>query len=88
MTNHYRAEYVAPDDQRCQALVKGQPSYVFAWMKVDHQCPKTANQMRGHIAVCHLHARAKNVTMWSPTGRLNPRQPPEMQSLPAKDHVA
>lgn len=62
MTIHSGPHFnVPPDDQRCEALVKGQPSYVFEWMKHDHRCPRRANQMRGTIAVCHQHARARNV---------------------------
>lgn len=64
MSNHTSAEYVAPDDIRCGALVKGQPTWVFAWMKIDHQCPKRANQMRGDTQVCHLHAKSKALLKW------------------------
>lgn len=49
MSYHARPEYIAPDEQRCGALVPGHPSWAYDWAKVDHQCPKTANQMRGTI---------------------------------------
>lgn len=62
MSYHSGPEYVAPDDLRCMALVKGQPSWVFEWMKHDHRCPRKANQMRGQLAVCYQHAQAKVVT--------------------------
>lgn len=61
MTYQHRPEYTAPDDQRCEALVTGQPSYNFEWMRHDHRCPRKANQMRGQMAVCYQHARSKNL---------------------------
>lgn len=61
VSGHAGPEYTAPDDQRCEALVRGQPGWNWAWVKVNHRCPKTANQMRAGIAVCHLHAKAKTV---------------------------
>lgn len=51
----------APED-RCQAIVKGQPSYHWKWMREDHQCPRKANQGRAGKLVCHQHAKAKDVT--------------------------
>lgn len=65
MTRHSGPEYVAPDDERCEALVKGQPSWNFEWMRHDHRCPRRANQMRGLISVCHVHARAKRILPFS-----------------------
>lgn len=59
-----RAEYVAPDDQRCEALVRGHPSWTFDWQRVDHRCPKRANQGRAGRIVCHIHARSKQITWW------------------------
>lgn len=64
MSGHIGPEYTAPSSQRCEALVKGKPSWHWEWVKVDHRCPKTANQMRAGIAVCHIHARAKQVKRW------------------------
>jgi hypothetical protein len=67
MTNQRGPEYTAPDDQRCEALVKGHLNYTFEWMRKDHRCPKGATQSRGLtssarvIACCYLHAKAKNV---------------------------
>lgn len=61
MSYHSRPEFVAPTDQRCEALVKGRLSFHYEWMRVDHQCPRRANQMRGTLSVCHIHARAKRV---------------------------
>lgn len=63
-------EYTAPDDQRCEALVKGHLNYSFAWMRKDHRCPKGAQQTRVTsqsskiIAVCHVHARANAVEVF------------------------
>lgn len=57
MSYHTRPECVAPDDQRCGALVIGYGHW--DWAKSDHQCPKRANQMRGSTPVCHVHAKAK-----------------------------
>jgi len=65
MTNHKGPESIAPDDQRCEALVKGHLNYNFQWMRFDHRCPKRANQMREGIAVCHLHAKAKFILPYS-----------------------
>lgn len=62
MTRHSGPEGVAPDDERCEALVKGHLGWNFEWMRHDHRCPRRANQMRGLISVCHVHARAKRVT--------------------------
>jgi hypothetical protein len=56
-----RPKFVAREDLRCEALVKGHPSWNFEWAKVDHRCPKVANQMRGELAVCHLHGKAKEI---------------------------
>jgi hypothetical protein len=50
-----------PDDQRCEAIVQGHPSYNWEWMRVDHRCPRRANQGRVGRMVCHIHARAKEV---------------------------
>lgn len=61
MTHHTGPEYTAPNEQRCEALVKGQPSWVFKWMQVDHRCPRKANQMRGQLAVCYQHANSKKL---------------------------
>ncbi len=58
-------EYTAPDEQRCDALVRGHPSWTFIWMRSDHRCPKTANQSRAGKSVCHAHARAKQVEWFS-----------------------
>lgn len=77
MSYHSGPEYTAPDDQRCEALVKGHPSWHYEWVKVDHRCPKTANQMRGQLAVCHLHAKAKTVIQYQkPEGGLHEQKKP------------
>lgn len=65
MSYHSRPEYIAPQDQRCGALVSGHKSWAYDWAKIDHQCPKTANQMRGPIPVCHIHAKARKVIPWT-----------------------
>jgi len=61
MSRHSGPEYVAPDDIRCDAIVKGHPSYNWDWLKIDHRCPRKANQMRGLHSACYQHAEAKNV---------------------------
>lgn len=61
LSRHSGPEWTAPSDQRCEALVKGQPSYCYAWMRLDRRCPRRANQMRGDMAVCYQHATAKKI---------------------------
>lgn len=61
MSRHSGPEYTAPDDIRCEAIVKGHPSYHWEWVRKDHRCPKKANQMRAGYAVCYQHATVKNV---------------------------
>ena len=61
MSNHRGPEGTAPDDVRCEALVKARSGYFYEWTKRDHRCPRRANQMRGQIAVCHAHARSKAI---------------------------
>jgi hypothetical protein len=66
MSRHSGPHYTAPDDERCEALVPGHPDYNWRWMRVDHRCPRRANQGRdGHI-VCFQHAAAKTVTYFNP----------------------
>jgi hypothetical protein len=60
------AKYVAPDDERCEALVRGHPGWNPP-ADSDHRCPRRANQMRGLsfdtrvIRVCYQHAKAEQV---------------------------
>lgn len=61
MSRHSGPEFVAPNDIRCEAIVKGHPSWNWQWCRVDHQCPRKANQMRGLHKVCYQHAEVKNV---------------------------
>lgn len=62
MSYHSRPEFTAPQGQRCECLVRGRLSHYYQWQRVDHQCPKRANQMRHRdLAVCHVHARAKKI---------------------------
>jgi hypothetical protein len=75
VTRHSGPESEVPDDQRCEALVKGHPAWVFEWMKVDHRCPKRANQCRSGRAVCHIHARSKTIAWW----RMIIMQPPHLR---------
>lgn len=65
MSRHDRPEFIAPDDQRCGATVKGHLGWHWEYTRHDHQCPKRANQMRGATPVCHLHAKAKRIEPWS-----------------------
>jgi len=59
-----------PDGQRCEALVKGHPSYHWEWMRTDHRCPRKACQTRGLsfdvrvISVCYQHAKSKAIEEW------------------------
>ena len=61
MSRHSGPEYTAPDDIRCEAIVKGIKHYHWEWCKVDHRCPRKSNQMRGLKQVCYQHAVAKEV---------------------------
>jgi hypothetical protein len=56
---------VPPDDQRCEALVAGIPSYNFEWQRLDHRCPRRANQGRAGRAVCYSHAKAKRLRFYT-----------------------
>jgi hypothetical protein len=64
-----------PDDQRCDAVVRGIPSYNWKWQRVDHRCPRRASQTRGVpgsldiMAVCHAHARSRTVQHYQHKGR-------------------
>ena len=64
MARHDRPEYVAPDEIRCEALVKGHKGWAYEWAKHDHRCPRNSNQMRGSHQVCWQHASMKNVEYW------------------------
>ena len=55
---HHR---LPPDDQRCEALVPGHPSYNWEWMRYDHRCPRKANQARSGRSVCYQHGAMKKV---------------------------
>ncbi len=59
---HSGPEFTAPDDQRCEALVPGHPSWYQEYTRHNHRCHKTAQQSRGGMVVCHVHARAREVT--------------------------
>lgn len=53
---------VPPDNQRCEALVKGKKSmYSYDWQREDHRCPRPSNQGRDGRMVCHIHGRSKKV---------------------------
>lgn len=67
MTFHSGPEYEAPDEVRCEALVKGHPTWNFEWVKHDHRCPRKANQMRGQRQVCWQHAKMKEANYVSQT---------------------
>lgn len=57
MSYHALPEYVAPDEIRCEALVRGQKGWAYDWAKEDHRCPRKCNQMRGQYQVCWQHAQ-------------------------------
>jgi len=61
MSRHRGPDFFVPEEERCEAIVKGVPSYHWQWMRIDHRCPRKANQSRGFHVVCHIHARAKQV---------------------------
>ena len=52
VSRHDRPEYIAPDDIRCEALVKG------------HRCPRRANQSREGRSVCWQHGAMKCFISW------------------------
>lgn len=63
MSNNKGPEGCAPDDQRCEALVRAK-RHGWSWMKEDHRCPRRVSQARGPISVCHVHARSKTMIPW------------------------
>lgn len=59
VSNHFGPEGCAPDDQRCEALVRATGSQCYyEWTKHDRRCSRRANQCREGIAVCYIHARS------------------------------
>jgi hypothetical protein len=64
MSRHDGPDFYVPEDQRCEALVAGHRSWHWKWLRVDHRCPRRANQMRAGLAVCHIHGRSKQVRPW------------------------
>lgn len=60
MTFHSGPEYAAPDKDRCEAVVLGRSSR-YDWIKIDHCCPRKANQMRGSHLVCWQHAKMREI---------------------------
>jgi hypothetical protein len=61
MSNHHGPECVAPEELRCEALVKARSGYFYEWSKYDHRCPKRANQGRLGRPVCHIHAKTREI---------------------------
>lgn len=62
MSNHYAPEGVAPDELRCEALVRAkQGTFYREWERHDRRCPRRANQTRNGFAVCYIHALTKSV---------------------------
>lgn len=61
MSYRDRPEFCAPDDQRCEAIVRGTKQTYQHWRQVDHRCVRRAQQSRMGCAVCHIHARVKEV---------------------------
>lgn len=65
MSNHFGPEGCAPDELRCEALVKGSNKNVyFEWTRYDRRCSRKANQSRAGLAVCYVHAKVSNVTKY------------------------
>jgi hypothetical protein len=52
---------VVANDLRCEAMVAGIPSYHWEWQRLDHRCPRRANQSRAGRLVCYQHGAAKKV---------------------------
>jgi hypothetical protein len=46
---------------QCEAVVPGHPTWAYEWVRVDHQCPRRANQGREGRLVCWQHAQAKQI---------------------------
>lgn len=65
MSNHDHPECCPPDDQRCDAFVKGAEKPYYRWMGHDRRCPRKAVQTREGAAVCHVHDRVKTLKLWS-----------------------
>jgi hypothetical protein len=61
MSKHSGPDFYVPDEEKCEAIVKGIRGYVFEWQRIDHRCPRRANQGRNGHVVCHIHARSKEV---------------------------
>lgn len=66
MSNHDHPEGCAPDDQRCESLVKGTPGY-YRWTNFDRRCSRRANQSRDGFPVCYIHAKTDAVERWMGT---------------------
>lgn len=55
MTFRHHPEYTAPDELRCDALVRGRKGWP-DWAQQDHRCPPKATQSRACKSVCWQHA--------------------------------
>lgn len=64
MTYRDRSEHIAPDDLRCDALVRSKRGWP-DWARVDHRCPRCAQQSRAAHSVCYTHAIVERVEWWS-----------------------
>ena len=76
MSNQAGPENVAPDNQRCNALVKGTgKKRYFEWTRYDRRCSRKANQARDGVAVCYLHAQVKDFVIWQRSQSLCNKKP-------------
>ena len=65
MSNHWGPEGCAPNELRCEALVKGTgKAYYWNWTRYDRRCSRKANQGREGFSVCHVHAKTKEVSRY------------------------
>ena len=56
---------VPASEMRCEAMTKYQPFVgVAKWAQEPHRCVRPCQQFRDGHSVCHIHARAKDVTYW------------------------
>lgn len=70
MSNHHGPENGAPDEQRCEAMVRGTGNArYFLWTRYDRRCSKRVNQSRDGLAVCHVHAKIETLERWNGTGQ-------------------
>ncbi len=70
MSNHFGPEGTAPDELRCEALVRGTGRALYwEWTRHDRRCARKANQCRQGISVCYIHAKTPTLVRFiAPVG--------------------